>query len=199
MPLMEEGGTPGSEDDPDEGTNKQLTDTGGPSRSDGMLAELMGGALTTVVTLVLNVTYAGVVMGGSPLFLPYLSYGIAMCLGCTALSNLWLLVTRRSTPFITVADSFMAVLFSAAATNIERDIAAKQAAPDSGQLPESPLGTLALSMAVTSAMLAAAYVAIGSARVCNIVQFVPSPVMAGYQVGRRQAAARAYFASAPWA
>ena len=86
--------------------------------SDGPLAEVMGGILTTVLTLVLNVTYAGVVMGSSPAFIPYLSHGISMCLASTAISNMWLLCTRRNLPYVTVADSFMAVLFATTADHL---------------------------------------------------------------------------------
>ena len=86
--------------------------------SDGPLAEVMGGVLTTVLTLVLNVTYAGVVMGSSPAFIPYLSHGISMCLASTAISNMWLLCTRRNLPYVTVADSFMAVLFATTADHL---------------------------------------------------------------------------------
>ena len=133
--------------------------------------EISGGALTSVLILVLNVTYAGVVMGGSVEFLPYLSHGIAMCLACTSLSNLWLLFARRNMPFITVSDSFMAVLFATTAQNIVTKAAEGT----------SLFGTLAVSMLLCSLILASGYIAVGSARVCNIVQFVPSPVMAGYQ------------------
>ena len=139
--------------------------------SGGWLAELMGGILTLVVTIVLNVTYAGVIMGSTPLLRPYLSYGIAMCLGCTALSNMWLLVARRNMPFVTVADSFMAVLFATTASNLVRQ------APEGSSI----LGTLVVAMFLCSLMLSAGYIATGVLRVCNVVQFVPSPVMAGYQ------------------
>ena len=139
--------------------------------SGGWLAEWMGAVLTTVLTTVLNVTYAGVIMGSTPALQPYMSHGIFMCLGCTALSNLWLLCARRNMPFITVADSFMAVLFASMAN----DIVIK------GGEGVSVLGTLAVAMVVCSAVLAFGYVAVGVLRVGNLVQFVPSPVMAGYQ------------------
>ena len=133
--------------------------------------EFAGGTLLSILILVLNVTYAGVVMGGSLAFLPFLSHGIAMCFACTACSNLWLLMFRRNMPFITVADSFMAVLFATTAENIVKK----------GGDGTSLLGTLAASMIMCSLVLGAGYVAVGVARVCNVVQFVPSPVMAGYQ------------------
>jgi MFS superfamily sulfate permease-like transporter len=83
----------------------------------------------------------------------------------------WLLFARRNLPFISVADSFMAVLFATAADNIAR----------TADEDTSLLGTLGAAMFMCSVVSAAGYVAVGSARVCNIVQFVPSPVMAGYQ------------------
>ena len=149
---------------PDEEMHKRAVET-------SQLAEIMGGTLTSVLILVLNITYAGVIMSGSVKFLPYLSHGIAMCLACTAFSNVWLLFARRNLPFISVADSFMAVLFATAADNIAR----------TADEDTSLLGTLGAAMFMCSVVSAAGYVAVGSARVCNIVQFVPSPVMAGYQ------------------
>lgn len=138
--------------------------------SGGPLAELMGGLLATILILVLNVTYAGVVMGGNTAFQPYLSHGISMCLGCTCISNMWLLFFRRNLPFVTVADSFMAVLFATTADNI----AASRGV-------EADFGTLAAAMCLSAVFLGAGYVAVGYMRVCNVVQFVPTPVMAGYQ------------------
>ena len=132
--------------------------------------EIMGGLLTSIVAIVLNVTYAGVIMS-TPELRPYLSYGIAMCLGCTALSNLWLLVMRRNLPYICVADSFMAVLFATTASDLTR------LAPDGTAV----LGTLMIAMLLCSLLLSLSYIATGVLRVCNVVQFMPSPVMFGYQ------------------
>ena len=141
-----------------------------PDESRSMVTEVTGGTLTTLLTVVLNITYAGVIMGSTPELQPYMSHGIAMCLACTAISNLWLLCTRRNLPFICVSDSFMAVLFAASANNIARR------APDA-----SLLGTLAVAMVICSTVLALGYIAVGVLRMGKAVQFVPSPVMAGYQ------------------
>jgi sulfate permease, SulP family len=143
-------------------------ETAASSRS--WLSEIMGGLLASIVIVVLNATYAGVVMN-TPVLRPYLTYSIAMCLGCTALSNLWLLVSRRNMPFICVADSFMAVLFATTASNIVR------LAPDGSAV----FGTLVIAMLLCSLLLSLSYIATGVLRVCNVIQFVPSPVMAGYQ------------------
>ena len=134
------------------------------------VVEIMGGLLASIVAIVLNVTYAGVIMS-TPELRPYLSYGIAMCLGCTALSNLWLLVMRRNLPYICVADSFMAVLFATTASDLAR------LAPDGTAV----LGTLMIAMLLCSLLLSLSYIATGVLRVCNVVQFMPSPVMFGYQ------------------
>jgi SulP family sulfate permease len=138
--------------------------------SGGLLSELMGGLLSTMLVLVLNVTYAGVIMGGNIAYQPFVAHGISMCLACTAISNTWLIFARRNLPFITVADSFMAVLF---ATTADRIVAAGGG--------EADLGTLAAAMCFSAVFLGVGYVAVGFLQVCNVVQFVPTPVMAGYQ------------------
>ena len=144
--------------------------------SAGTVAELMGGLLTTVLVLVLNVTYAGVVMGGNAAMTPYLAHGISMCLASTALSNLWLLFARRNLPFVTVGDSFMAVLFATTTDNI-----IKSKTDGSSEGDTAAFGTLAAAMALCSIFLAVSYIAVGYAQVCNVVQYVPTPVMSGYQ------------------
>jgi len=135
-----------------------------------MVAEVTGASLTTLLTIVLNVTYAGVVFHGSRLG-PFMSIGITANLVSTAVSTAWLAYARRDVPYITVADSFMAVLFSQSGTRI------LHASTTTG----GALGTLTVTMLLTSVMLGITYVVIGHMRVCKVVQFVPSPVMAGYQ------------------
>ena len=78
--------------------------------------------------------------------------------------------SSSETTFVTVADSFMAVLFATTADNI----AASRGV-------EADFGTLAAAMCLSAVFLGAGNVAVGYMRVCNVVQFVPTPVMAGYQ------------------
>jgi len=127
--------------------------------------------MTALIVMVLNVTYAGVVFHG-PVLGNFMSYGISMNLLTTALSTGWLAIKRRQLPYICVADSFMAVLFAQGGTRML-----------SGKLqhPSAAFSTLAASMALTTFLLGVAYVLMGCAKVCKVVQFVPSPVMAGYQ------------------
>ena len=168
-PLVDE--TKGEEKGEEAASGSTPPPAGATAVETSPAAEIAGGTLTALLVLVLNVTYAGVVMGGTAEFLPFLSHGISMCLACTSISTSWMLIFRRNMPFITCADSFMAVLFASTAANIVRR---------SGD-NTSKLGTLAAAMLICSLTLAAGYVAVGVTRVCNVIHFVPSPVMAGYQ------------------
>lgn len=141
-----------------------------PSEERRIVVEAIAGTMTALIVMVLNVTYAGVVWHG-PKLSQFMSHGIAMNMLSTALSTGWLALKPRQLPFICVADSFMAILFAQGGVHMV------------GRHVDGPaaFGTLAVSMALTSVLLGAAYVVMGCARVCKVVQFVPSPVMAGYQ------------------
>jgi hypothetical protein len=136
------------------------------------LANVMGGTLTSTLVLVMNVTYASVVFFKDSPLEGFVPHGISACLSCTALAQLGLLALGSPVPYIVVADSFMAVLFA----EMNHDILEAHEAPLASQL-----ATTFVAMALCSLLLSLSYVALGTARLAKIGQYVPSPVLAGYQ------------------
>eukprot|EP00966_Prymnesium_polylepis_P324036 7380147-Prymnesium_polylepis.1 len=174
---------PASSDDSVDGPSKGVqfsADVQSAGEQRQPIVEATGGSMTAVIVLVLNVTYAGVVFHG-PFLGHFMSYGIALNLLSTALSTAWLSNARKQLPYVCVADSFMAVLFAQGGSRI-----LASGLPDDA----AAFSTLILAMGLTSVFMGVCYIIMGCAKVCKVVQFVPSPVMAGYQASIGCAALR---------
>lgn len=129
--------------------------------------ELIGGVLSSLIVLVLNVVSVTVIFHDGYLFSSFLGKGATLAMLCTAVGPA-LQVARSGLPVACVSDTFMAALYADMASNILRH-----------DLP-SPQGTLFLAMGACTAISGGCYLAIGVARVGKIVQFVPAPIMSGY-------------------
>ena len=126
------------------------------------------GLLTTLLVLVLNVATAGLIVS-DPTLREYTGEAVVMTLASTALGLLVVLPSRSSVPAVLNADAFMAALYANMASDIVRD-----------ERVHSPLGTLGAAMAVTSVLAGAFFLLLAFSHSGRAVQFLPSPVVAGY-------------------
>ncbi|KAL1529954.1 hypothetical protein AB1Y20_000882 [Prymnesium parvum] len=129
--------------------------------------ELLGGLLSSLILVVLNVVCANVIFHDGYELSDLLGKGVTLAMLCTATGPL-LLLLLSDLPLISVSDSFMSALYADMAAHIlERDL-------------PSPRGTLFVAMAMCTALGGGSYLVLGMARLGQIVKFVPAPIMSGY-------------------
>ena len=141
---------------------------GGLTASD-VVREVVPALLTGLLSIIVNVGAAGIVFHeGTPLG-AHAADAITLALLCTTAGSAAYALTSGC-PALVQTDAFMGTFFLSMATRIT----------DNPAGPERPFGTVAVAMAMVSAMTGLAYLLMGAAKVGRLVQYVPTPVISGY-------------------
>ena len=128
-------------------------------------SDIFGGLLAVMLCLVFNVSAAGVLFGHGALR-PYESEGVVLTILATA-SSLAVLVLTSPLPVVTSADAFVAAMFAQQMQSVKED-------------DVEPFAMQIAALAILSLMLGGMMWVLGAAQAGKLVQFLPTPVMAGY-------------------
>jgi SulP family sulfate permease len=163
----------------DETTTRKAT------RSPGVAAAVVAGVIVGAVESVLAIAFAALVFGG--LLVPRLGDGIGLYLMAAALT-LAILAWRGGARGVvgSVQDAAAAVLGVVAASTAAKATAIQQVARASGlkdfELPDVFLTVVAATLVVT-VLCGVVFLVLGTARLGNLVRFVPYPVVGGFLAG----------------
>uniref|UniRef100_A0A6S9X590 STAS domain-containing protein n=1 Tax=Chrysotila carterae TaxID=13221 RepID=A0A6S9X590_CHRCT len=127
----------------------------------------LGGALSAMTVVVLNVLAASAIFHQGYAYAAYVGHGMVISMLVAAVGPIVLLALSKL-PVIYCADTFVAALFSDMAASILT------------KNPKAPWATLCASMALSTALMGVSEWLLGALQVGKVVQFVPTPVMTGY-------------------
>ena len=133
-----------------------------------LLPDVSAGLVSTLLVLVLNVSGAGLVCADAALR-PHVDILVVLSLMCTAVSTA-VLACLSPTVVVVNIDAFGASQFY----HMARHIVAHEPAP------AAPFCTTLVAMAVASLIIGLCFLLLGVLKAGKAVQFLPSPVMAGY-------------------